>query len=803
MSLKIEKVAVLGGGVMGSGIAAHIAGCGIPVTLLDIVPRELTREEARQGLTLDHPGVRNRFALKGVQTALEARPAAFFDKKDAKLIRCGNYEDDIAWLGEVDWIIEVVVENLAIKKKVFEMVAGSRKPGSLVTSNTSGLFVRDMAAGMPGEMRRHFFVTHFFNPVRYMKLLEVVAGEDTDRGMLSEFAAWSDRVLGKGIVYGKDTPNFVANRIGVHGILGLMHVMEEMGLTVEQVDKIMGPATGRPKSAAFRTLDMVGLDTFIHVADNVYEGAPDDEEREIFKPHPIFYKLEERGWLGDKTGRTGFYRVVKKDGKREILSLDLKTMEHGPQQKVRYPSLGKARDVDDVAERLRIVVGAEDEAGRFAWKVLSRGLVYACRRIPEIADDIVNIDNAMKWGFAWDLGPFETWDALGVGEVVRRLEAEGREVPELAREVIERGEGSFYVRRDGDLHYWCTLEKRYRPVAFPEGTLFLAPLKERKRVVRKLSSASLVDLDDGVLCMEFHSKMNVLDTDMMQIFELVREMRARGEVAGVVVGNEGKQAFCAGANLFLIFTTVAQKQWDELEKLVRTLQDTNMAMLHGDFPVVVAPHDLTLGGGMEVTLHATAVQAAAETYMGLVEAGVGLIPAGGGCKELLFRKRALTERKGPRGPFPFVQQTFEAIATVQVATSAKQARSWGYIGPGDGITLNKDYLIADAKRRVLELAGAHEPFAMRTISLPGESGRLALEYGVEQMARRGLVTQYETHMAATLARVLTGGDTHPTEELTEQDLLDLEREAFLSLAGEQKTFERIQHMLSKNKPLRN
>jgi 3-hydroxyacyl-CoA dehydrogenase len=636
-----------------------------------------------------------------------------------------------------------------------------------------------------------------------MHLLEVVAGEDTDRQMLDRFAAWSDRVLGKGIVFGKDTPNFVANRIGVYSILSLMHVMERMGFTVEQVDKVMGPATGRPKSAAFRTLDMVGLDTFMHVARNVYDGAPDDEEREMFIPHPVFQKMLDKNWLGDKTNRTGFYRVEKKDGKKQILSLDLESMEHTPQEKVRFPCLGKAKDIDDVEERVRTVAFADDEAGRFAWEVLSKVLVYSCRRIPEIADDIVNIDRAMRWGFAWDLGPFETWDVLGLTAVVERLEREGREVPELVREVLERGEGSFYVYRGAELNYWDTQEKTYKPVPFPEGTIFITPLKKRDKVLKKTSSASLVDLDDGVLLVEFHSKMNVLDTDMMDVIQAADELIKKDDLAGLVVGNEDKQAFCAGANLFLIFTTVAQKQWDVLEDLVKNLQGMGMGMLHGDYPVVVAPHQLTLGGGMEVTMHGTAVQAAAETYMGLVEAGVGLIPAGGGCKEMLFRKRALTERKGPKGPFPFVQQAFEAIATVQVATSAKQAMSWGYLEPEDRITMNKDYQIADAKNLVLELAPDHEALAERTISLPGESGRVALEYGVEQMARKGLVTEYEQFMAGKLAWVLSGGDTHPTEELTEQDILDLEREVFCSLAGEQKTFDRIQHMLMKNKPLRN
>ncbi len=803
MSLKIERVTVLGGGVMGSGIAAHIAGCGIPVDILDIVPREPNEQEKAQGLTLASPKVRNRFALAGLQTALDARPAAFFDKKDAKLIRCGNYEDNSDWMGQSDWIIEVVVENLAIKKKVFENVAKHRKPGSLVTSNTSGLYVRDMVQGMPAEMRAHFFVTHFFNPVRYMHLLEVVAGVDTDAGMLREFASWSDRLLGKGIVFGKDTPNFVANRIGVYSILSLMHVMDEMGMTVEQVDKIMGPATGRPKSAAFRTLDMVGLDTFMHVAENVYDGAPEDEERDMFIPHPVFGKMVEKGWLGDKSGKTGFYRVVKKDGKREILGLDLKTMEHRPQEKVRFASLGKAKDIEDVGERMKAVAFADDPAGQFAWKVLSKVLVYTCRRIPEIADDIVNVDNAMKWGFAWDLGPFETWDALGVREVKERLEKDGIEVPQVVKDVLEKGEGRFYTYKKGDLHHWDVLAKKYVPVKFPEGTIFITPLKKKDRVLKKTSSASLIDLDDGVLLVEFHAKMNVLDTDMMQVFDHADELIKKDGLKGLVVANEGKQAFCAGANLFLIFTTVAQKQWDVLSELVAKLQGMGMRMLHGDYPVVVAPHQLTLGGGLEVTMHATAVQAAAETYMGLVEAGVGLIPAGGGCKEMLFRKKALCDVKGPKGPFPFVQKAFEAIATVQVATSAKQAQSWGYIKDTDRVSLNKDYQIADAKSFVLELAASHQPMPIRTIGLPGESGRLALEYGVEQMRRLGTITEYEQFMAGKLARVLSGGDTHPTEEVTENQILDLEREVFCSLAGEQKTFDRIQSMLMTNKPLRN
>ncbi len=803
MSLKIEKVAVLGGGVMGSGIAAHIAGAGIPVDLLDIVPRDLTEEERSSGLTTKSPRFRNRFSLKGVETALAARPDAFFDKKDARLIRCGNYEDDIDRLKEADWIVEVVVENLDIKKKVFAMVAKHRKPGCIVTSNTSGLYVRDMVDGMPDEMRRNFFVTHFFNPVRYMHLLEVVAGKDTDASLLEEFSAWSERVLGKGIVIGKDTPNFVANRIGVHGMLALMHVMEEMGLTVPQVDKILGPATGRPKSAAFRTLDMVGLDTFIHVANNVYEGAPEDEERDVFKPHRVFHELQSKGWLGDKTGGVGFYRVVRSpEGKKEIMALDLKTLTHVPQEKVRFPSLGKAKEIDDPGERIRTIVESDDLAGKFAWKVLSRGLVYSCRRIPEIADDIVNIDNALKWGFAWELGPFETWDALGVAKVAARLEAEGREVPALAREVLAKGEGSFYVSKAGILHYWDTASKKYLPVKTPKGSIFLRTLKETGKVVKKVSSANLLDLGDGVLLVEFTGKMNALDTDVFQLFEAADKLKTDG-FKGLVIGNEGKQAFSAGANLFLIFTTIAQKQWDILEKLSKGMQDTLMALQHGPFPVVVAPHSLTLGGGCEVTMHGTAVQAAAETYIGLVEVGVGLIPGGGGCKEMLFRKRDLCEKKGPKGPFAFVQQAFEAIATVKIATSGKQAKAWGYLRPEDGISLNRDYLIADAKQKVLELAKTHKPVEMRKIKLPGEGGRTALEYGVAQMRLRNLVTEYEETMACRLARVLTGGNTHPTIEMTEQQVLDIEREVFMSLAGEQKTAERIQHMLMNNKPLRN
>lgn len=793
----IRKAAVLGAGVMGSGIAAHLAGAGIPVHLFDIVPKEPTEAEKARGWDLSHPKVRNRFAIAGVETALAARPAAFYDKRDAARITCCNYEDDSALLADCDWIVEVVAESLPIKRKVFANVAKHRKPGSIVTSNTSGISVRDLVSDMPDEMRRRFFVTHFFNPVRYMKLLELVPAAETDRDAMLGFAEWSERALGKGIVYAKDTPNFCANRIGAYGLMATLRAMREMGLSVEAVDKILGPATGRPKSAVFRTLDMVGLDTFEHVAANVYDGCPDDEEREIFRFPEFMKRMIGKGLLGEKV-KQGFYKVSRGAGGKEILVIDTETLEYRSQAKIRYPSLGMAKGIDDVSERLRAVVGADDDAGRFAWRVLADTLVYAADRIPEIADDVVNVDRAMRWGYAWDLGPFEAWDAVGVRAVVDRLEKEGRKAPALAAECLRKGEGRFYRSERGARSYF-DIGGSHRPVPGSSRHIVIADVKARDRVIDRNDSATLVDIGDGVALLEFHTKMNAIDGDIVAMVNGALDRVEKG-MAGLVIGNDAVQAFSAGANIFMIAMAISNKQWDVIGRMVEGFQNANMRMRYAARPVVAAPFGLVLGGGAEVTMHAQAVQAHAELYMGLVEFGVGLIPAGGGSKEMLFRG---LETAPAKGPFPPVQYAFEAIGFAKVSTSGAEAREIGFLRPTDGITINRDHLIHDAKDRVLAMARDFKPLQERTISLPGKGGRLALEYAADNFRRSGQITEYECLMARRFARVLTGGDTHPSEEVTERRILELEKECFLSLCGEPKTMERIQAMLTTGKPLRN
>ena len=804
MALEIRKAAVLGAGVMGSGIAAHLANAGIEVFLLDIVPKELTAEEKKAGLTLESPRVRSRLALNGVENARRARPPAFYDGNDAALIRCGNLEDHLGWLAGADWICEAVVENLKIKTAVFEAVARHRKAGSIVSSNTSGIFVRDLVKGMAPEMRRSFFVTHFFNPVRHMRLLELVPGEETDMGLYGSFAAWAEERLGKGVVHGKDTPNFVANRIGVYYLQNVLRRLEAGEMPVEQIDAVLGPPAGRPSSAVFRTFDIIGLDTHHHVTLNVYEGAPQDEERALFKPPAFLEEMIRRGWLGDKSGKTGFYKVVAKEGGgKAFWKLDLGKMEHVPPEKKKFASVGKARDIEDPAARVKKLVEGDDEAARLAWGVLSDTICYSARRIPEIADDVVNIDNGMRWGWAWELGPFETWDAFGLAEAAARLEKEGRQVPPLVREVMEKGEGKFYTWKEGKKHAWDTATKGYVPVRLSPSVLPLRSFKDRGGVVHRTASASLIDIGEGVLLLEFHSKMNTLDEDMGQTAERAFEKIGEG-FQGLVICNEDPRVFTAGANLMLVMMCIGQKDWTSLEKLVRGFQGLNMRMKRCEKPVVAAPFGLAIGGGMEMTLHSHGVQAHAELTLGLVETGVGLIPAGGGTKELVLRMVGKGQELFPGRFLPGLAHAFECIATAKMSGSAKEAFELGYLDPRrDAVTMNRDHLVFDARRKVLELARTHIAPKPATVALPGEGARLVLEQAAREMQRRGILTEYETVIASKLAFVMTGGNAPAFGPVTEQQLLDLECEAFLSLCGEPKTVERISHTLTTGKPLRN
>ena len=790
----IKKVAVLGAGVMGQGIAAHLANAGVPSILFDIVPRTLVAGSPRSKLAID-----------GIANASKLKPAAFYRADDAALISAANYEDDAERLGECDLIIEVVVENLAIKHRVFEMVAKHRKPGSIVASNTSGLSLADMAAPMPAEMRAHFLVMHFFNPVRYMRLLELVTGPETDPAVAAAVARFGERVLGKGIVWAKDTPNFVANRIGTYGILSVFKHMGPLGLGVDEVDTIFGAPMGRPGSAVFRTGDLVGLDTLDHVLGNVYDGAPHDEERELFQSPPWLKAMIAEGALGEKSG-SGFYKKsTDASGARVILTRNLETGAYEPQKKVRFPSLGQARRIDDLGARVKFLCEADDAAGKLAWACTSDTLIYAANRVPEIADDIVNIDRGMRWGFAWDMGPFETWDALGVAESVARMEAEGKTVPAWVKAMLAAGRASFYSRgANGKMTAWDPSQGApYEVPLAPEWT-FLSDVRAAGGVVRDSGSAGLLDLGDGVACLEFHSKMNAIDDDIISQYEMALDELDSGRWKALVVGNQGGNAFCAGANLLMVGMAAGGGMWDELNGMVSRLQNTLQRAKYSDHPVVVAPRGLTLGGGCEVAMQCAATQAAAETYMGLVEVGVGLIPAGGGCKEMLSRVLGDIPDGVEYDPNPFIQGIFKSMGLARVATSAEEARQIGYLRPTDRTTLDPDALIYDAKRLALGLAdGGYKAPRKRRFKVPGASGRAAIELFLYGMHEGGYATDHDLTVAKKLAYVLTGGDVPSGTWLTEDQILDLEREAFLSLCGTEATQARIQHMLTTGKPLRN
>lgn len=791
MAFRIQRVAVLGAGVMGSGIAAHLANAGVPSYLFDIVK----------------PGETDRSALAkaGIANAVKSKPAALFRPDLASRITACNFEDDAAKLAECDWIVEVVTERLDIKQKVYAIVAANRRPGSIVSSNTSGISLAAMAASMSDEMRANFLITHFFNPVRYMRLLEIVAGPDTRPEVVTTMAEFGERVLGKGVVYGKDTANFVANRIGTLGIASVLHNFQKLGLTVEGVDAVLGKPLGRPGSAVFRTADLVGLDTLAHVFQNAYDNAPNDERRDAFVVPEFLATLIAEKRLGDKTG-AGFYKKVKgAGGASEILQLDPATGTYVPQTKPRFDCLGKARKAETTVDSMRIILAGTDPAAQLAWLATADTLLYAAARIPEIADDVVNIDNAMRWGFGWELGPFESWDAIGVAASVTRMKGEGRTIPAWVEAMLAAGRESFYARdASGTLTAWDPLTGGAKPVPRSPGQMLLVDLKAQGKEIRRNGGASLYDLGDGALGLEFHTKMNALDPDIFAMYTNALDRLDAGEFEALVVGNQAGSAFCAGANIAMVLIGAAQQAWPELEAQIKQLQDLMQRAKYSRRPVVTAPYGLTLGGGAEVAMHSAATRAAGELYMGLVEVGVGLIPAGGGCKEVLGRYLGDVPQDIDYDPNPYVQKAFERIGLGKVATSAEEARAWGYLRPTDGLTLDPDRLIADAKRVALGLAaGGYQPPAPRTIKLPGPQGRAAIELYLYQMRDGGYATPHDVTVGKQLARVLTGGDIQSGTAVTEQHLLDLEREAFLSLCGEAKTLERIQHMLTKGKPLRN
>lgn len=793
---QIKRVGVLGAGVMGATIAAHLANAGLDVLLLDIAPRELTAEEQARGLTLESPEVRNRIVRGGLATVAKMKPAAFYLPSYAARVETGNFEDDVARLRECDWVVEVVVENMAIKKKLFaEKVAPNLAPGTILSTNTSGLSVNAMAEALPAEVRPNFLVTHFFNPPRYMRLLEVVACRESDPAVVSFMADFLSRRLGKGIVFAKDTPNFIANRIGVYAIFkGIRHMLD-MEMTVEEVDAVSGPATARPKSAAFRTADLVGIDTLVHVADNSFELLPEDEEREVFRVPDFINEMVRKKLLGNKT-KKGFFRKEKGENGSQVFYYDYRSGDYVPAQKPKFPSLEAVKQVDDPAKRLKMVVGGSDKASDFAWRALRDTLIYTVNRIPEIAEDIVNIDNAMRWGFNWELGPFEMLDALGVADFVARAEKDGVAVP-AALKAVER----FYKFADGKKVYFDLLAGEYRELPLPADQVRLDILKETGGVVEENANCAIVDLGDGVFGLEFHSKMNAISGDILAMTHKALK-RAEEQGVGLVVGNQGAN-FSVGANLMALAVALAEGAFDELDMAVRAFQKGTMALKYARVPVVVAPFNRTLGGGCEFCLHADAVTAHAETYMGLVEVGVGLLPAGGGTKEMALRAIELADRYDT-DVSPFIFKHFQNIGMAKVSMGAAEAFELGYLREGDTLTMNIDRLIADAKQRVLALARNYRPRRpAENLKAPGRSVAASIRSQLWNLKMGGFATPYEEEMGGLIAGVISGGDVPAGTLITEQYLLDLEREGFLKLCGNKKTAERIQHMLKKGKPLRN
>ncbi|MFZ5439383.1 MAG: 3-hydroxyacyl-CoA dehydrogenase/enoyl-CoA hydratase family protein [Myxococcota bacterium] len=796
MSFRIRKAAVLGAGVMGSGIAAHLANAGIPVILLDIVP-----PKPAEGEKTDTKAFRNKFAASAVANLKKQRPAPLMTEKALSLIEVGNFDDDLARVGECDWVVEVIKEDLKLKNGLFAKLEPLVSKTCIISSNTSGMSIAGMTEGRSDDFKRRFLVTHFFNPVRYMKLLELVPGEKTDPAVMAALAEFGERTLGKGIVYGKDTTNFIANRIGTYGMMRTINLMAQHEVTVEEVDKIFGPAMGRPKSAVFRTADIVGLDTFLHVTKNCYDSLPNDPAREVFKAPAWLEQMVEKKMLGDKTG-SGFYKKNKGDGGKEILVLDLKTFEYRAQNKVRFESLGAARDVESLDEKIRVVMGGTDKAAKFAEQVTLDTLAYAARLMGEIADDVVNVDRAMRWGFAWEQGPFQTWDAYGVEKGVKRMKELGIFVAPWVEQMLASGRTSFYGQDKQYDTYWNIPSKSVHYVPEVARQITVESLKRANKLIKGNDSASLYDMGDGIVLLEFHSKMNSIDT---AITELMHESIdwAEKHARGLVIGNDGGN-FSAGANIAMLLWAAKEKQWGDIKKLVGDFQRANQRMRYSTIPVVTAPFQLALGGGCEVTMGGNTQVAAAETYIGLVEFGVGLIPGGGGNLQLLRNLSGIYAGTKDIDSFNFVKKAFLTIGMAKVATSAEEAKEAGFLAPDAYISMNRDHLLADAKARALGMAEAgFRPPRESTFLLPGRSGAATIDMQLYDMVNNHQISDHDRLIGRKLASVLTGGDTSPTAPVTEQQLLDLELEAFVSLCGEEKTQDRLQFMLEKGKPLRN
>ena len=800
---RIRKVAVLGAGTMGARIAAHLANAGVPSLLLDLVSPD------------PESGARSKVASGGLEAARKAKPAAFFEPSLSSLVTPGNFEDDLARVAEVDWIIEAVVEDLAMKRTLLRKVEALRRPGTIVTTNTSGLPVAKIAEGFSDDFRRSWFGTHFFNPPRYMRLVEIIRTPETDPAAIEAISAFADRHLGKGVVTAKDTPNFIANRIGTFSVLNGMRLMQELELTIEEVDALTGPAVGWPRSGTFRTLDMVGLDILGHVVRNV-ENVDGPERQPRTSPLPAFFhKMLERKMLGDKTGG-GFYKKVKGAGEDERLALDWKTLEYRPRQKAKFASLEMAKNVDNPAQRLRTLLGGSGKGKdeRFLWNALADLWNYSANAVPEISDTIVEIDRAMRLGFNWEMGPFELWDAAGVEETVQRMEKEGGTVSSNVHRLLALGQKSWYrdfAATPSHRVYFDLASSTYQPVELPAGVWSVRVAKQSNGTVKKNSSASVVDIGDGVACIEFHSKMNTLGADIVQLVSQTLKPGGPGDNFEAFVITNDAPNFSAGANVMLLLMSAQEEEWDEIDLAIRQFQGMTQAIKFSPKPVVIAPFGITLGGGVEMSLHAPLRQPHAELYMGLVEVGLGLLPGGGGSKEMVLRAidSASAVRPGGRGDSveltEAMKRAFETIAMAKVSTSAYEARSLGLLSSSDRITMNRDRLLTDAKQRALELGkSGYEPPQMRTdIPAPGENILAMLKLGVHLMRQGEYITEHEVKIGTKVAEVLCGGNVTPGTPVSEQYFLDLEREAFKSLCGEKKTQERIQYTLKTGKTLRN
>ena len=802
MNRTIKKVAVLGSGVMGSRIACHFANIGVQVLLLDIAPKELLPDEEKKGLKLDSPAVKNRIVNAALQAAIVANPSPLYRKADASRIKTGNFDDNLKEITGCDWTIEVVIERLDIKKSLYERVEQFRKPGTLITSNTSGIPIHLLAEGRSEDFKHHFAGTHFFNPPRYLKLLEIIPTPDTKPDVLAFLQHYGDLYLGKTVVLAKDTPGFIANRVGVFALLDAMQTMQKLGLTVEETDKLTGPVIGHAKSATLRTSDVVGLDTTINVANGLAQGLPNDEAKDVFVLPDFVKKMGESKWLGDKTGQ-GFYKKVKGEGgKSEIHALDLNTLEYKPSQKVKFATLEMTKTIERLADRFKVLVAGKDKAGEFYRLSFGSLFAYVSNRIPEISDELFKLDDALRAGFGWEMGPFETWDALGVQAGIDLAKAAGRTVAPWAEEMVAAGHQTFYrVTEVGVREFYDIASKSYQPVPGVENFIILDNLRASGKVLWKNAGASVVDLGDGILNVEFHSKMNSLGQDV--ILGLLKGVElAEAGYRGLVVGNDAPN-FSAGANLGLVYMQALEQEFDELNMMIQQFQQAMMRMRYSSIPVVGTPHGLTLGGGCELNLHCDRVVAAAESYIGLVEFGVGLIPGGGGTKEMTLRTAAKYEDGEPE--FNLLRNTYMTISTAKVSTSAAEAFDLGFLRRGDEIVVNPNRVIAQAKAAALDLAdaGYTQPVPKTNVKVHGKGALAMFKTGVYAMQQGNYISTHDQLIADKLAYVMCGGDLSSPTEVSEQYLLDLEREAFLSLCGERKTLERIQSILTTGKPLRN